>query len=310
MPARAKPDSGVVGSSNTDLIIPLDRIPRPGETLLASDLETAAGGKGANQAVAAARCGARVAFVARLGSDALGDQAMSGFATEGIDVSCVVRDARAPSGAALIFVDRRGANCIGVALGANRRLTTADVHRARGLISSASVVLMQLETPLSTIVAATRLAAKQRTTVILNPAPACRLPDSLLRDITILTPNETEAEVLTGIKPTGLRNAKRAADSLRRRGVKIVIITLGKRGALIADAQGARVIKGYAVKVRDTTAAGDVFNGALAVALTDGRSIDSSVVFANAAAALSVTKFGAQPSAPTRRQIDRFIRSQ
>lgn len=302
------PTIAVVGSSNTDMIIELDRIPRRGETLLGGDLKTAAGGKGANQAVAAARAGAHVAFIARVGADSLGDRALAGFAADGIDISCITRDARAPSGAALILVDRQGGNSIAVALGANSRLSPADIENARAVITGAKVVLMQLETPLRTVLAAARIAASSGALVILNPAPACELPDSLLRNISILTPNETEAEMLTGIKQSGLAGAKRAAEKLRSRGARMVILTLGERGALIADANGTRIIKGYRVKVRDTTAAGDVFNGALAVGLTEGKSLDVSVGFANAAAALSVMKFGAQPSAPTRRQIDRFTR--
>lgn len=303
-----RPAIVVIGSSNTDMIIELDTIPRAGETLLGSDLKTAAGGKGANQAIAAARAGAHVAFVARVGADSLGERAIAGFVADGVDVSCVRRDARAPSGAALIFVDRHGANSIGVALGANNRLSTADIGRARSFIAGAKAVLMQLETPLRTVAAAARMAAAKGALVILNPAPACKLPDMLLRDVTILTPNETEAEFLTGIKQTGIPAAMRAAQTLRQRGVQTVVLTLGARGALIADAQGTRVVKGYRVKVRDTTAAGDVFNGALAVALTEGRSLDAAVSFANAAAALSVMQFGAQPSAPRRGQIDHFFK--
>jgi ribokinase len=304
----ASPTIAVVGSSNTDMIIELDRIPRRGETLLGGDLKTAAGGKGANQAVAAARAGARVALIARIGADSLGDRALAGFTADGIDVSCITRDARAPSGAALIFVDRQGANCIAVALGANNRLSAVDIRKARFIIGGAKAVLMQLETPLPTVALATRMAAKGGALVILNPAPARELPDALLRHVTILTPNETEAEVLSGIKQTGVPAAKRAAEKLRTRGARTVVLTLGERGALIADSNGTRIVKGNRVKVRDTTAAGDVFNGALVVALTEGQRLDAAVRFANAAAALSVMQFGAQPSAPSRRQIDRFIR--
>jgi len=208
----------------------------------------------------------------------------------------------------LIFVDRHGANSIAVALGANNRLSVTDIMNARSNITGAKTLLMQLETPLRTISAAARLATKSGVRVILNPAPARKLPHALLRDVTILTPNETEAELLTGIKQTGMPAAIRAAERLRSEGIPIIVLTLGARGALIADGSGTRIIKGFAVKVRDTTAAGDVFNGALAVALTEGQTLDESVVFANAAAALSVMHFGAQRSAPYRRQIDRFIR--
>jgi len=305
----AKPRIVVVGSSNTDMIIKLRRIPRPGETVLGGQFMTAAGGKGANQAVAAARAGGQVSLVARVGRDALGDQAIAGFVGDGVDVSHVSRDRRSASGAALIFVAQDGENSIAVAPGANGRLSPADVKRARARIAQAKALLMQLETPLDTIQAAARLAASHGTLVILNPAPACALPDSLLRQVSILTPNESEAELLTGIKQRGIAAAEKAAGQLRRRGVRTVVLTLGARGALIADERGSRLIPGFQVKAVDTTAAGDVFNGALAVALTEGRPLEQAVRLANAAAAICVTRLGAQPSAPTRKEIERFLKT-
>jgi ribokinase len=309
MCAMSRCDIAVVGSSNTDMIIRLERIPRPGETLLGGEFFTAAGGKGANQAVAAARAGGRVSLVARLGSDSLGDQAIAGLSADGIDVRHVSRDRRAASGAALIFVARDGENSIAVAGGANNRLSARHVMKARAVITEAKVLLMQLETPLPTVLATARLAERSGVQVILNPAPACELPDSLLSLVALLTPNETEAELLTGIRLRGIDSAHRAAAKLRARGVRTVVLTLGAQGALIADAQGYRVIDGFKVKPVDTTAAGDVFNGALAVALTEKRALDDAVRFANAAAALSVTRMGAQPSAPTRREIEKFLRT-
>jgi ribokinase len=297
----------VLGSSNTDMIIKLKRIPRPGETVLGGEFLTAAGGKGANQAIAAARAGGQVSLIARVGRDTLGDQAIAGFVVAGIDVSHVARDRRSASGAALIFVGRNGENCIAVASGANARLSPGDVKRASALITRAKVLLVQLETPLDTVGAAARLAASHGTLVILNPAPARTLSDSLLRQVSILTPNESEAELLTGIRLNGIAAAEKAAVRLHRRGVQTVVLTLGARGALIANGHGTRLVHGFKVKAVDTTAAGDIFNGAFAVALTEGRSLEDAVRIANAAAAISVTRWGAQPSAPTQRTIEKFL---
>jgi ribokinase len=305
----AKNSIVVVGSSNTDMIIKLDRIPRPGETILGGEFVTAAGGKGANQAVGAARAGGRVTFIARVGRDMFGDQAVAGFVKDGIDVRHVFRDPTAPSGVALIFVAKDGENSIAVAGGANSRLTPADVRKAAKAIAGASAVVMQLETPLETVQAAADLAARARVPVILNPAPARPLPDRLLRKVSILTPNETEAELLTGIKVNDEAAAARAADKLRQRGVGTVILTLGARGAFIADGSGALLVAGFKVKAVDTTAAGDVFNGALAVALAEGQTLAAAARFANAAGAISVTRLGAQPSAPTRKEIEKFLRA-
>ena len=297
----------VVGSSNTDMIIKLGRIPQPGETILGGEFTTAAGGKGANQAVAAARAGGDVTFVARVGRDMFGEKAVAGFVQDGIEVKYVSRDSAAPSGVALIFVAKDGENSIAVAGGANGRLSAADVKQANGSIAGASAVVMQLETPLETVQAAAELAAAAKVPVILNPAPARVLPNKLLKLVSILTPNETEAELLTGIKVTDEGTAARAAEKLRARGVQIVILTLGARGAFVATASTKQLVPGFRVKAVDTTAAGDVFNGALAVALGEGRPLLEAVRFANAAAAISVTRLGAQPSAPERKEIERLL---
>jgi len=299
-----KPRIVVVGSSNTDMILQLDRIPRAGETVLGGEFTIAAGGKGANQAVAAARAGGEVTFVARLGRDVLGEQALAGFRRDGIQTECVGRDPKAPSGVALIFVARDGENCIAVAGGANGRLSSADVRRAKRFIRRASSVLLQLEIPLETVESAAAIAAAAGVRVILNPAPARELPDRLLRAVSILTPNETEAELLTGVRVTDDRSAAAAAARLRDRGVEVVVVTLGARGAWVAGPAGQRRVPGCRVRTVDTTGAGDVFNGALAVALGEGRPLEAAVRFANAAAALSVTRLGAQPSAPMRAKID------
>ena len=286
----------VVGSSNTDMIIKLDRIPRPGETILGGAFVTAAGGKGANQAVGAARAGGQVTFIARVGQDMFGDQAVAGFVRDGINVAHVFRDKANPSGVALIFVAKDGENSIAVAGGANAKLSPSDVRKAKTAFDGASVLVMQLETPLETVQAAADLAAKAGVRVILNPAPAQPLSDKLLNRVSILTPNETEAELLTGIAVKDDASAAAAAAKLHA------------RGALIADATGTQLVPGFKVKAVDTTAAGDIFNGALAVALAEGKSLEQAVRFANAAAAISVTRLGAQPSAPTRREIERFLR--
>jgi ribokinase len=289
------------------MVIRVDRIPRPGETVLGGTFAMAAGGKGANQAVAAARAGGKVAFVARVGDDLFGRQALAGFRKEGIRVGQISLDKRAASGVALIFVDRKAENCIGVASGANMRLSPADVRRAAAVISSAGVLLVQLEIPVATVAAVVQLAARQGVPVILNPAPARALPEKILRQVSVLTPNETEAEILTGIAVAGRPAAEKAARRLLRLGVKNVVLTLGARGALIANAEGICLVPAFKVKPVDTTAAGDVFNGALAVALTEGRPLREAVRFANAAAAISVTRPGAQPSAPARREIERLM---
>ena len=298
----------VLGSYNTDLIVSLERLPRPGETILGGQFQTAGGGKGANQAVAAARAGGQVRFIGRIGQDAFGDRAIAAFRNDGIDVSHVSRDARSPSGVALILVGQEGENSIAVASGANARLAVSHVRAARQAIETAAILLLQLETPLAANEAAVRIAARSGTRVILNPAPARPLSDALLRQVSILTPNESEAEMLTGIRQKGIATAEKAALKLRRRGVQTVIVTLGARGALVASESGTTFVRGFEVEAVDTTAAGDTFNGALAVALTERQPLETAVRFANAAAAISVTRRGAQTSAPARKAINAFLR--
>ena len=307
--AAARDSVVVVGSSNTDMILRVPRLPGPGETVLGGSFSTAAGGKGANQAVAAARAGGRVSLVARVGSDSLGAEALSGFRREGIGIRHVVRDKAQPSGVALILVGGDGENSIGVASGANMRLSPKDVARARAAISSARVVLLQLEIPLAAVLAAAEAASRAGAEVILNPAPALEIPDSLIRKAALLTPNETEASLLTGIRVDSIPSAARAARALQRRGARGVIVTLGAKGALVASGESSYQVPGFRVSAVDTTAAGDVFNGALAVRLSEGAPLEECVRFAHAAAALSVTRLGAQPSIPTRRQIEALLRT-
>ena len=299
----------VVGSSNTDMIIKVPHVPVPGETIIGGKFSTAAGGKGANQAVAAARAGGDVTFIARLGDDMFGQQAKDGFVKDNINVDHVLTDKDAPSGVALIFVGEDGENSIAVASGANANLSPSDVQAASDAISSADILVMQLETPLETVLKAASIASKNGVKVILNPAPAQKLSDDILSHVSILTPNESEAELLTGIKVETERDVAAVADALMAKGIETVIVTMGPKGAFVATADSKEVIPGFSVKAVDATAAGDVFNGTLAVAVAEGRPLKEAVTFANAAAALSVTKLGAQPSAPTREEIDKFLNS-
>jgi ribokinase len=292
----------VVGSSNTDLIVRAERLPRPGETVLGSDFFTAAGGKGANQAVAAARLGAATTFVARLGADAYGQAALHNFQQDGLETPYIKLDEGAPSGVALIVVDAAGHNLITVAPGANARLAPEDVETARPAFAEARVLLLQLETPLETVLAAARLGRANALTVILNPAPAQPLPPQIYSLVDILTPNETEAQLLTGES-----EPENAAQKLLGWGVKTVIITLGEAGALCATSMDVERVPGFNVPVVDTTAAGDAFNGGLAVALARGEALPAAIRFANAVAALSVTKAGAQSSLPSAASVAQFL---
>jgi len=297
----------VVGSSNTDMIIKVEHLPKPGETIIGGEFSIAAGGKGANQAVAAARAGGEVVFVARVGDDMFGAQAVEGFAGDGIDVSHVLKDAEAPSGVALIFVDDKGENSIGVASGANANLAPVDVTGASEAITSADILIMQLETPLETVQAAAAIASEKGVKVILNPAPAQPLSDDILRHVSILTPNESESEILTGIPVENEQDAESAAQVLAEKGVETIMVTMGAKGVFVFSSECKELVPGFKVEAVDTTAAGDVFNGALAVAIAEGKPLKEAVAFANAAGALSVTKLGAQPSAPSRSEIDQFL---
>ncbi|HTF21374.1 MAG TPA: ribokinase [Chryseolinea sp.] len=293
----------VVGSSNTDMVIKTESFPKPGETLLGGEFFLFPGGKGANQAVAAARLGGQVTFVAKVGNDVFGEKAREQFAKEGIAIEHIYVDRERPSGVALITVDGKGENTIVVAQGSNGTLSEEDVSQAAHLFDGQAIVLMQLEIPLNTVIHAARLARKQGAAVILNPAPARALPDELLAQITVITPNGTEAETLTGIKVTDSPSASAASQWFRNKGIHTVIITLGKDGAFVFDDAGPRLIESPKVTAIDSTAAGDVFNGALAVALSEGSAMNDAVSLANRAAALSVTRMGAQSSAPHRHEL-------
>ncbi len=297
-----KPKIVVVGSSNTDMIVRSDRLPLPGETVLGKDLVTAPGGKGANQAVAAVRLDAEVTFIAKIGLDMFGRQALENFRREGLDTRFIFQDPEAPSGVALIVVGPGGQNIIAVAPGANNRLSPADIKVSHKAFEDAGVVILQLEIPVETVMAAAEAGRGAGARVILNPAPAQVLPENLYQFVDIITPNETEAEILTGEK-----SPETAAKILLNRGVNLVIITLGKEGALVASKDGTRRIPGFSIKAVDATAAGDAFNGALAMALAGGKSLDEAIRFSHAVAALSVTKLGAQPSLPTAKETANFL---
>ncbi|HPD15105.1 MAG TPA: ribokinase [Planctomycetota bacterium] len=295
----------VVGSSNTDMVIRSPRLPRPGESVVAGQFYMAAGGKGANQAVAAARAGAAVTLIARLGRDVFGDEAIAGFRREGIECRWIARDARAPSGIALILVAEDGENLISVALGANLRLAPAEVERAAPAIARAGALVVQLEVPLPAVRRAVALARRHRVPVVFNPAPAPRapLPAALLRQIDYLVLNETELEVIAG------RSDFTAARGLLDAGVGHVILTRGKQGAAVLDGTPhPKQIPGRKVRAVDAVGAGDAFVGTLAAFIAEGRPLDEALHLANAAAALSVTRKGAQPSMPTRREILSFAR--
>ena len=306
---ESPPEILVIGSSNTDLVVRTERLPGPGETLLGGTFFTASGGKGANQAVAAARAGARVTFVARVGNDDFGRKAVDGFRQEGIDASYILFDPDQPSGVALIMVDARGENAIAVAPGANGVLSPVQVEAAAPAFDRASLCLLQLEIPIPTVIHALDLAAEHNLRVILNPAPACPLPREVFSRLFLITPNESETELLTGIRPDTEEATCRAAGVLRDQGVQAVAITLGSKGAFLVDDQGARRIPAPEVRVEDTTAAGDAFNGALACALGMGIPLDRAVAFANCAGALSVTRRGAQPSLPSGEEIRAMLKS-
>lgn len=296
----------VVGSSNVDLIVKSDKIPKPGETVLGGTFYKAAGGKGANQAVAASRAGGDVSFISCVGYE-YGEASIEGFRRDGINVDYVKQDPDVATGIALIMIDKNGENIISVASGANLSLTVSDIQKAKHLITDADILLMQLEIPIEVVEEAAKIASSAGVTTILNPAPAIPLSDDLLKCISILTPNESETEILTGMTVRNEPDALKAAAVLHKKGVDVVILTIGAKGALLSTMDETKIISGHKVEAKDTTAAGDVFNGALSVAIADNKSLDEAIQFANAAAAVSVTRMGAQPSAPTQKEIENML---
>lgn len=294
----------VIGSSNTDMVVKTKSLPVPGETILGGDFFMNHGGKGANQAVAAARLGGNVTFVAKVGNDLFGSLAIEHFKEENINTQFCMIDSLNPSGVALITVDSKSENCIVVAPGSNSNLLPADLEPVKELISTSGILLMQLEIPLSTVLTAAQQAHQAGRKVILNPAPACDLPNELLSTLFLITPNETEASLLTKIEVKDIETATLAGQALQRKGVSNVIITMGSKGALLVTADEFLFIPAEKVEAIDTTAAGDVFNGALATALAQNISLKNAVIFATKAAAISVTRMGAQLSAPYKNEID------
>ena len=301
------PTIAVVGSSNMDLVVKSNRIPVTGETILGGDFIMVPGGKGANQAVAAAKLGAQVFFIAKLGDDIFGLQSLNNFKKEGVNTKYVLQTQEAPSGVALIMVDDEGNNVIVVAPGANHKLSPEDVKEAESDIASSGALVAQLEVPIETIEFAAGLANKSNVPFILDPAPAQKLSAELLNMVDVLTPNETEAQILTGIEVTDQKSAEAAAQKLLECGVKNVILTMGASGYLSVGKKGKEFVAARKVTAADSTAAGDAFTGSLAAGLAKGQTLSEAASFANNVAAVSVTRMGAQPSMPTVEEIDKFI---
>ena len=292
----------VIGSSNVDLTIRLDRLPQVGETVSGGEFYQSFGGKGANQAVAARRAGADVVFLTKLGDDANGELLTQHLLAEGLPGYGIRVDRREATGVALIVVDTTGRNMIAVAPGSNRLITADDIRQYSGLFEDVRVLLIQMEVPMPAVTQALTLAKASGVTTILNPAPAQPLPDAVLHLVDVLTPNETEARMLTGYTEPA-----EAARVLVERGVGAVIVTLGDQGAYLLDDRGPRHLSAFHVQPVDTTAAGDAFNGALSCGLAEGWILEDACRFAGAAGALATTKRGAQSSLPTRREIDALL---
>ncbi len=302
-----KPKIVVVGSSNTDMVVKVPHIPAPGETILGSDFMIIPGGKGANQAVAATRAGADVTFMTCVSDDTFGNQSIQNYRQEGIDTSYIKVNPGTHSGIALINVAANGENSISVAPGANSFLMPEDIMAYKEAFSGAQYILVQLEIPLKTVEAVIELAEDEGIPLILNPAPATSVNESLYRKISVLTPNETEAAILTGRQNFSDEDIPEMANALFNKGTKTVILTLGSKGVYLKSEGFAGIIPGYKVKAVDTTAAGDVFNGALAAALAGRMALEQAVDFAQKAASISVTRIGAQPSAPRYDEIKSFL---
>ncbi len=294
----------VVGSSNTDMVVRTEHLPLPGETVLGGKFVMTAGGKGANQAVAAARLGAEVSFVARLGRDLFGDQALANYQAEGINTRYIARDDDETSGVALIVVDHAAENIIAVAPGANGRLSPDDVRAAEPAIKAADGLLLQLEIPLETVRTAIDLARRHHVRVILNPAPARSLSADILRGVDVITPNASEAARLAG---NSVYQAEEVLPMLQASGPSSVIVTLGARGCEVLTGSTPQHVPGFHVEAVDTTGAGDCFNGALAVALARGWTVIDAARYANAASALAVARLGAQTSMPTGEEVQHFL---
>ncbi|MCK8924692.1 ribokinase [Haemophilus influenzae] len=297
----------ILGSINADHVISVPYFAKPGETLTGQNYQIAYGGKGANQAVAAARLGAKVAFISCIGSDSIGETMKNAFAKEGIDTTHINTVSQEMTGMAFIQVAKSSENSIVLASGANAHLGEMVVRQSEAQIAQSDCLLMQLETPLSGVELAAQIAKKNGVKVVLNPAPAQILSDELLSLIDIITPNETEAEILTGVTVTDEQSAVEAASVFHDKGIETVMITLGAKGVFVSRKGKSRIIKGFCVQAIDTTAAGDTFNGGFVTALLEEKSFDEAIRFGQAAAAISVTKKGAQSSIPTRQETLDFL---
>jgi len=298
----------VIGSANTDFTVRVDRLPRPGETVAGGEFMVSFGGKGANQALAALKSGAGVLFLAKIGTDDLGERLCRHLVQSGIPEEGLLRDTRTPAGIALIAVDSGGRNQIVVASGSNARFSASDLHPLKPRLKGAALLLAQLEIPIETVQEALRLAKADGAATILNPAPFAPLPKGIYRAVDILTPNEGEAAALTGIPVDGLSGAAEAAAALHARGCPTVILTLGGQGAFLSHRGKTTHFPAFPVKPVDSVAAGDAFNGALAAALAEGAPIEDAIRFANAAGALSTLKRGAQESLPARQEIETLLK--
>lgn len=292
----------VIGSSNTDMTAKTHTLPRPGETVLGGVFTMGAGGKGANQAVAAQRLGGKVQFICKVGHDMFGDNAIAQYKKEGLDTSGILRS-DLPSGVALIYVDDHAENCIVVASGANSDLSEADIEASRAAIEGCGILLLQLESPIPSVLKAARMAHDAGAMVVLNPAPACPLPEEIFRYIDLFIPNETELSTFSGKPVEDIASAEMAAALMQEKGVGKLIVTMGSKGALICDGACSVFVPAHKVRAVDTTAAGDTFCGALCVALSEGKDLKSATEFATAASALTVQKMGAQNSIPFRKDI-------
>ncbi|WP_418114347.1 ribokinase [Vibrio scophthalmi] len=300
----------VLGSVNADHVLQVPSFPRPGETLHGRNYQVIPGGKGANQAVAAARLNADIGFIACVGDDSFGINIRESFRLDGINIKGIKMQPNCPTGIAMIQVSDSGENSICLSAEANDYLTADAIEDDLVTIANAQYLLMQLETPLAGIERAAQVAKENHTQVILNPAPARELPDALLQNVDVITPNETEAEVLTGITVQCDTSAQQAADALHQKGIATVMITLGAKGVWLSQHGVGQLIEGFKVQATDTTAAGDTFNGAFVTGLLEEMSIESAIKFAHAAAAISVTRFGAQTSIPHREEVEVFLAQQ
>lgn len=293
----------VIGSSNTDMTVVSDRLPQRGETVLGGVFHMGPGGKGANQAVCASRLGADVTFVCKVGNDLFGNNALAGYRSEGMDVSHVLRSDK-PTGSALILVDGQGENVISVAPGANADFTVQDMDALSPVIRGADYLLLQLEIPVPSVVRAVEIAREAGVFVILNPAPACALPDEIFRHVSLIIPNRTELSLLSGVATDTEEHIQAAVEKLRAAGVGNVIVTLGSAGALVCREGSYTTVPALRVQAVDTTAAGDTFCGAVCVGLSEGLSLEEAAAFATKASALTVQKVGAQNSLPYRNEIN------